>query len=354
MPLPRICGVTPDPNLKNNFAGTTTSLSESKHHDILTINYLESTHQLRYYQGMTNRWTFQAVPGIFVEIADIAHQYPQGKVTTQPSLGLIPGQKYPSDDPDASDQRDWARLAAYVRWLNETCPENVCYKLLYLTRHGTGVHNKVHAEVGSEAWNSRVSFQDGNDKETWFDAFLTDVGIQQATELNTFWTNLINIDGAPLPEILYTSPLARCLQTTSLVFSSLMSSRSATFQPKVKELLRERITMHTCDFRRPRTWIAEKYPNYKIEEGFTEDDGFRKRSGPETREEHVERKQRALEEIFEEAKDSQFLSLTVHSYAIRAIQAAVGAGVCRTREGTSIALLVRGERRGEVNGAAEG
>lgn len=199
-----------------------------------------------------------------------------------------------------------------------------------------------------------MSFQDGNDKETWFDAFLTDVGIQQATKLNTFWTNLINIDGAPLPEILYTSPLARCLQTTSLVFSSLMSSHSAEFQPMVKELLRERITMHTCDFRRSRTWISENYPTYKIEEGFTEDDGFRERSGPETKGEHIERKQRALEEIFEEAKDNQFISLTVHSYAIRAIQAAVGAGVCRTREGTSLALLVRGERRGQVNGAAEG
>lgn len=102
---------------------------------------------------MTTNWTFKAEPGIFVELADIAHRYPQGKVTTQPSLGLIPGRRYPSDDPDAPDQRDWARLAAYVRWLNKTCPENVCYKLLYLTRHGTGVHNKVHAEVGSEAWN---------------------------------------------------------------------------------------------------------------------------------------------------------------------------------------------------------
>ncbi|KAJ4175023.1 hypothetical protein NW754_005443 [Fusarium falciforme] len=279
-------------------------------------------------------WTFKAEPGIFVEIADIAHQYPQGKVTTQPSLGLIPGQKYPSDDPNASDQRDWARLTAYVRWLNETCPENVCYKLLYLTRHGTGVHNKVHAEVGSEAWNSR--------------AFNKQLNSTLSGPISSTSTAHLS------PEILYTSPLARCLQTTSLVFSSLMSSHSAEFQPLVKELLRERITMHTCDFRRSRTWIVESYPNYKIEEGFTEDDGFRKRSGPETEEEHVERKQRALEEIFEEARDIQFLSLTVHSYAIRAIQAAVGASVCRTREGTSLALLVRGERRGLVNGTAEG
>lgn len=178
------------------------------------------------------------------------------------------------------------------------------------------------------------------------------MGVQQAAELNTFWANLVDVDGAPLPEVLYTSPLARCLQTTSLVFSSLMSSHSATFQPTVKELLRERITMHTCDFRRSRAWVAESYPNYSIEQGFTEDDGFRARGGPETKGEHIERKQRALGEIFEEARDSQFLSLTVHSYAIRAIQAAVGAGVCRTREGTSIALLVRGERRGQVNGTA--
>lgn len=102
---------------------------------------------------MSSKWTFKAQPGIFVELADIAHEYPGEKVTTQPNLGLIPDQKYPSDDPDAPDQRDWARLAAYVRWLNENSSDNVSYKVLYLTRHGLGVHNKMHAQVGSEAWN---------------------------------------------------------------------------------------------------------------------------------------------------------------------------------------------------------
>jgi hypothetical protein len=102
---------------------------------------------------MADRWTFKAQPGVFVELADIAHEYPGEKVTTQPNLGLIPGQTYPSDDPDAPDQRDWARLAAYVKWLNENSSHNVCYKVLYLTRHGLGVHNKMHAQVGSEAWN---------------------------------------------------------------------------------------------------------------------------------------------------------------------------------------------------------
>ncbi|KAM5377957.1 hypothetical protein ACJZ2D_004703 [Fusarium nematophilum] len=293
---------------------------------------------------MANKWTFKAQPGIFIELADIAHQYPGEKVTTPPSLGLIPGQEYPSDDPNASDQRDWVRLAAYVRWLNDNSPDNVSYKVLYLTRHGLGVHNKVHAEVGSEAWNSKVSFQNGNEKETWFDAFLTDVGVQQARDLNSFWTQLIDVDGAPLPEVLYTSPLARCLQTTSLVFSSVMESHSAPFKPIVKELLRERITLHTCDFRRPRRWIAQSYPDYVIEEGFTEEDGFAKEGREEeTDGEHVRRKQQALEEIFEDARGKEVVSLTVHSYAIRAIQEAVGARACRTREGTSIALVVRGE-----------
>ncbi|KAF4980483.1 hypothetical protein FZEAL_3528 [Fusarium zealandicum] len=289
---------------------------------------------------MTTKWAFKAERDIFVEIADIAHKYPAGKVFTQPSLGLIPGQQYPSDDPDAADQRDWVRLAAYVRWLNEKSLENVCYKVLYLTRHGTGVHNKMHSEVGSDAWNN------GDDEQMWFDAFLTDVGKQQARDLDVFWNNLADVDGAPLPEIIYTSPLARCLQTTSIVFPALMESHSAVFQPIVKELLRERITMHTCDFRRPRSWIAENYPDYVIEDGFTEEDGFGKEGRPETDEEHVERKHRALEDIFEDAGDSEFVSLTVHSFAIRAIQAAVGAGICKTREGTSIAMLVRGERKG--------
>ncbi|KAM5353829.1 hypothetical protein ACJ41O_000479 [Fusarium nematophilum] len=273
---------------------------------------------------MANKWTFKAQPGIFIELADIAHQYPGEKVTTPPSLGLIPGQEYPSDDPNASDQRDWVRLAAYVRWLNDNSPDNVSYKAV---RPGI-----------------KVSFQNGNEKETWFDAFLTDVGVQQARDLNSFWTQLIDVDGAPLPEVLYTSPLARCLQTTSLVFSSVMESHSAPFKPIVKELLRERITLHTCDFRRPRRWIAQSYPDYVIEEGFTEEDGFAKEGREEeTDGEHVRRKQQALEEIFEDARGKEVVSLTVHSYAIRAIQEAVGARACRTREGTSIALVVRGE-----------
>lgn len=190
---------------------------------------------------------------------------------------------------------------------------------------------------------SKVSFLNGDDKETWFDAHLTDVGIQQARDLNTFWTDLIATDGAPLPQTLFTSPLARCLQTTEYIFGPLMVAHSQPFQPIVKELLRERITLHTCDLRRPASWIRENYPSYELEAGFAEADGFGRDGHAETDDEHVARKQAALEDVWSR-ECGDVVSLTVHSYAIRAIQAACGGKTCRTREGTSIAILVRGER----------
>lgn len=102
---------------------------------------------------MAPRWSFQVEPDVFVELADLEDQYPGQKVTTQPGLALIPGKQYPSDDPEALDQRDWVRFANYVRHLNRNSPDNVSYKVLYLTRHGFGYHNKCHHDVGTEAWN---------------------------------------------------------------------------------------------------------------------------------------------------------------------------------------------------------
>ncbi|KAH6975968.1 histidine phosphatase superfamily [Ilyonectria sp. MPI-CAGE-AT-0026] len=292
---------------------------------------------------MTPRWVFSTESGVFSDLSDLRHQYAGHKVTTQPHLGLVPGKKYPSDDASSPDQRDWVRFAAYVKWLNETTPDNVVYKVLYLTRHGYGYHNKKHAEVGTVEWDSKVSFLNGDDKETWFDAHLTDVGIQQARDLNTFWTDLIATDGAPLPQTLFTSPLARCLQTTEYIFGPLMVAHTRPFQPIVKELLRERITLHTCDLRRPASWIRENYPAYELEDGFAEADSFGRDGHAETDDEHVARKQAALEDIWSR-ECGDVVSLTVHSYAIRAIQAACGGKTCRTREGTSIAILVKGER----------
>ncbi|KAI5457818.1 histidine phosphatase superfamily [Mariannaea sp. PMI_226] len=297
---------------------------------------------------MASQWTFTTVPDAFVELAHLEPNYPEHKVTTQPHLGLIQGQKYPSDDLTTAGQRDWVRFAAYVKWLNENAPGNVTYKVLYLTRHGFGYHNKKHAEVGTEEWDTRVSFLNGDDKETWFDAHLTDVGIQQALDLHTFWLDLVGNEGAPLPQTIYCSPLTRCLQTTDYVFKPLMKAHQQAFKPRVKELLRERMTLHTCDFRSPASSIRENWPEYTLEPGFVEVDTFGRDGHLETDEEHVARKQKALAQIWEDGDCGEFVSLTVHSFAISAILLACGGLACKTREGTSLAVLVRGERK--VNG----
>ena len=50
-----------------------------------------------------------------------------------------------------------------------------------------------------------------------------------------------------------------------------------------------------------------------------------------------------LENIFS-IDESAFIGLTLHSYAISAILRAVGLPKFRVREGSSIALLVKGEK----------
>lgn len=85
-------------------------------------------------------------------------------------------------------------------------------------------------------------------------------GIKRVTELGDIWLWAIRDSARPLPESVYTSPIRRCLETTRLVLAD-------AFQ-----LLRERLTDHTCDLRSTRTWIAENYPGYDIEPCLTEMD----------------------------------------------------------------------------------
>lgn len=153
----------------------------------------------------------------------------------------------------------------------------------------------------------------------------------------------VDTDGAPLPQVIYTSPLARCLQTSFYVFSTLMESHDMEFNPLVKKKLRERFTLHTCDKRRPRAWMKENYSTYSIEEGFTEKDPFGARDWEESDNEHMARKQAALGEIFS-SDTHEFIALTVHWFAIRSILLACNAKPIRVRQGSSIAILVRGER----------
>ncbi|KAE8377037.1 histidine phosphatase superfamily [Aspergillus bertholletiae] len=296
-------------------------------------------------KATTSHYKFTLLPKFFVNYHELARHSPRLKITTQPSLGLIdqPYNEPTNTQPDAQHKKPWERFTAHINQVNRESPDNVTYKVLYLTRHGLGVHNVFEGNVGREAWNNYWSHLDGDGTVFWVDAKLTEVGIQQAEALGQFWIDAVTIDKVPLPESLYTSPLARCLETTRLVFSKLMGQFREKFQPLVKELLRERLTDHTCDKRSTRTWIEGHYPCYLIEPGFSEDDRLWKPDGWESAEEHVARNQKVLEEIFDHDFGT-FISLSVHSYAISAILRACGCEEFRVCEGSTIALLVRGER----------
>jgi broad specificity phosphatase PhoE len=126
------------------------------------------------------------------------------------------------------------------------------------------------------------------------------------------------------------------------VFAKVFEEQGAQFRPVIKELLRELLTDHTCDRRSTRSWIEENYPDYEVEQGFSEEDKLWTGGRWETFDEHTARKQQVLEDIFS-TNQNAFVGLTAHSYAISAILRAVGLPEFRVREGSSIALLVRAE-----------
>lgn len=191
------------------------------------------------------------------------------------------------------------------------------------------------------------SHLDGDGKIVWADSQLNEEGIEQAKSLGYYWSDAVLNESIPIPGIIYTSPLARCLETTRLVFANAVAERKAPFHPMVKELLRERLTDHTCDRRSSKTWIEEHYPDYTIEPGFSETDTLWNSDRWETTEEHASRKQQLLEDIFE-TDTNTFIALTTHSYAISAILSTIGMQPFRVREGSSIALLVRAEKVSEI------
>ncbi|KAM0334499.1 hypothetical protein ACHAQA_001528 [Verticillium albo-atrum] len=285
------------------------------------------------------RYRFQIQPGYFVDYDKIAKESPLGKATTQPNLGIL-DRPYPDIKIEGTP---WERLVAHISHLNSESSDDVVYKVLYLTRHGLGFHNVQEAKVGAPEWDRYWSRLDGDGTVIWRDAHLVEEGIQQAKQLSVIWKDTIAQGKMPLPQSFYTSPLARCLETSKLVQGPLVVDAGQPFRPVVKERLRERLTDHTCDARSSRTWIQTSYPEYVIEPSLTETDQLWKADRFETDEEHIARKQLVLEDIFS-TDPSQFISLTVHSQAIQAIMAVGAAKPFPIREATTFAVVMRGDK----------
>lgn len=94
-------------------------------------------------------------------------------------------------------------------------------------------------------------------------------------------------------------------------------------KPIIKESLREQFGVHTCDRRSSLSAIRRLFPQYEIEKGFTENDELWTSEQRESVEEVTLRLKGFLQQLFQD-DDSTYVSVTTHSGAIRALEAALG------------------------------
>ena len=239
---------------------------------------------------------------------------------TATNFGLI-NRTYPTDstcDPHGTGTQ-WSRFACQVDALNKAAPSGVSYRVLYMGRHGDGFHNDAEAFYGTPAWNCYYSELDGNATVTWSDAHLSPAGVTQAKAVNAFWAHEIATQKIPVPQVYYTSPLTRCLQTANYSFHGLdLPPGSTPFIPEVKELFRESISGHTCDRRSSKTYIHENFPSYTFEAGFVENDELWEALHGETTIDQEIRSRKVLDSVFA-VDHSTYVSITSHSGEIGAI-----------------------------------
>ncbi|KAJ5240114.1 hypothetical protein N7468_004733 [Penicillium chermesinum] len=235
----------------------------------------------------------------------------------------------------------WEKFKQRIEDLNALGGSSVQYKVLFLGRHGQGVHNVAEQRYG-KAWDDYWSKLDGDEYGTWFDARLTDLGISQAETARATWKHQMGF-GIPAPQSYYVSPLTRTCQTAQITFEGVGLPLTKPFRPLIKELLRETIGEHTCDKRSKASEIAAEFPEYRFEAGFDEEDLLYSPDKRETDEERNKRFAILLNDIF--ATDANvYLSLTAHSGAITSILEVVGHRPFPLLTGAVIPVIVQAER----------
>ncbi|KAK4446058.1 histidine phosphatase superfamily [Podospora aff. communis PSN243] len=290
----------------------------------------------------TSKFRFTAVAGFFAQDAATGPH----ETTTLPGLGLT-SRSYETDpffDPN-HQKTEWERFAHYLDHLNKTAPENVSYKLIYAARHGQGYHNVKEAEVGTIEWERHWARLDGDGHTTWADAHLTPKGTDDALAMKTFWELSSSNLKLPLARHHYASPLTRCLQTCSMAFTNLAVApgvENPPFRPVIKEMIRERLGIHTCDRRSSASVIRKAFPGFSIEEGFSEEDELWVPDVRETLGEHAVRIEAFLDFLFENDEE-QIVSVTAHSGSILALWQVIGHEKVRVAPGGIVPVLVKAQ-----------
>ncbi|KAI0885434.1 phosphoglycerate mutase-like protein [Annulohypoxylon maeteangense] len=287
------------------------------------------------------------VPGFFLH--DEEPEGPEFRATTFPDLGLIDRpyetdasfrsycNSLPADQRAAIPKDKWARFEYFLKHLNKTGQGKAEWKLFFVVRHGEGFHNVKEKEVGRAEWERHWSRVDGDALHNWADARLTEYGRSQAASLS----QVVSSDKPYRPQSVYSSPLARCLETTDIIFRKNMHDKYIQ-HAIVKENLRERFGVHTCDRRSRKSWITATFPWFTLEHGFSEKDELWESHRRETEEEVARRARSALDDIWKHDRNSH-IAIAAHSGFIRALYAAIGHRAVWVAAGQMMPVFIKGE-----------
>lgn len=237
--------------------------------------------------------------------------------------------------------KPWPEIVAELTRLNASAPPNVKYKLLFLARHGQGVHNTVVAKYSSEEWHSKWKYVGTDGELVWGpDPDLTQLGVAQAKENNQLWKRQLEL-GAPKPTRFYVSPLQRSINTLEITWDGIDIPT-----PEVLDLIRETIGIHLCHKRPTKSEISAQHPQLAFEPGFPERDIPYEETYKHAREQFWEqflRADRFLQRVFE--NDDEVVDVTCHAGMIRAFITVLGHRKFTISTGGQIPVIVKGERR---------
>ncbi|WWD16468.1 hypothetical protein CI109_100894 [Kwoniella shandongensis] len=243
---------------------------------------------------------------------------------------------------DESPER-WQNLKASVKKLQSEAEEGVIYKVLFLGRHGQGWHNFAATKYGVDAWEDYWTYLYGDGEIVWGpDAELTPLGVSQAQAVQRCWKQQAPFGPPIAKEELrwFASPLTRAAHTLVESWGELLAG-----SPEVWEDFREILGSHTCDQRSTKTQIQERFPNFKIEEGFTEEDELWKPDDRETDAHMQMRSQRAMDRLFGEngAKET-YISITAHSAIFQNLLAVLNHQPYPFATGEMIPMVIKATR----------
>ncbi|KAF4554321.1 Histidine phosphatase-like protein 11 [Elsinoe fawcettii] len=266
---------------------------------------------------------------------------------TAQNFGLL-NRTYPSDTFLSRYQTQWQRFSTHLTTLNRRAAAGVSYKLLFLARHGEGTHNSAESFYTTPGWNCYWAQADGNSTTTWSDAPLTPSGESQSERAKNYWTRLLREQKIEPPQSFYVSPLTRCLQTAEESWRGVPLPRGR-YRPVVKELLREGMSIHTCDRRSNKTTIARQFPDMRFEKTFVEQDELWSGVVAETPMAQDYRSKVLLDDVFDSDRN-QVLSFTSHSGETRSILRVVGHIPFSLSTGSILPVLVKREKVREKPG----